>query len=314
MRFTAAIFFCFFFCFLSACQEGPALTAPPPFTASFTPSASRQTPVPTSGTPTKAITPALASASATPIPTSAASPALVCLSRGGQVELGEVISTRLEDPLKYRAWLPPCYAQHPERRYPVLYLLHGMDATDEQWERLGAGETAARLIAAGEISPFIIVMPLDPDWEQPTQVNFGLALVDDLIPHIDARYRTHAERLQRAIGGLSRGGAWAIHLGLSHWEAFSAFGGHSPSIFWSDAVKIPLWLDAIPSAQLPAIYLDIGDHDTPELLEAATGFEALLTEKNIPHEWHLFSGYHEEAYWSKHLEDYLRWYASAWGP
>ena len=62
----------------------------------------------------------------------------------------------------------------------------------------------------------------------------------------------------------------------------------------------------------PRIYIDIGERDRPEILRAATWFEALLNEKDFPHEWHLFSGYHNEAYWSEHMDQYLRWYTQGW--
>jgi enterochelin esterase-like enzyme len=72
------------------------------------------------------------------------------------------------------------------------------------------------------------------------------------------------------------------------------------------------WLRAIPSADLPRIYIDIGEKDRPEILESAGWLENLLTEEGIPHEWYLFTGEHTEAYWQAHLEQYLRWYNAGW--
>ena len=45
---------------------------------------------------------------------------------------------------------------------------------------------------------------------------------------------------------------------------------------------------------------------------SAVWLESLLTGYNLPHEWHIFTGYHEEAYWQAHVAQYLRWYAQAW--
>ena len=114
------------------------------------------------------------------------------------------------------------------------------------------------------------------------------------------------------MGGLSRGAGWAVHLGLSRWELFGAIGAHSLPIFWADTYHIREWLDGIPSRSLPRIYMDIGEKDRPAILESAMWFEKLLTEKNIPHEWRLNLGYHEEAYWAAHVDEYLRWYAETW--
>lgn len=236
----------------------------------------------------------------------------VCREDKGRFETGSFRSSLLKLPMEYRVYLPPCYDQESERRYPVLYLLHGQNYNDDQWERLGVGEQADRLIAAGEIPPFLIVMPRDRNWDQPSQDPFGKVLVDEFIPFIDQHYRTLAERPHRAIGGLSRGAGWAVHLGLARWDLFGVIGGHSLPVFWEDTGKIRSWLGNIPRAELPRIYLDIGDRDRPQILESAVWFEELLTRQGIPHEWYLFSGYHEEAYWQKNLPRYLQWYAKDW--
>jgi enterochelin esterase-like enzyme len=194
----------------------------------------------------------------------------------------------------------------------VLYLIHGQTYSDDQWDRLGVDETADRLIRAGELSPLLIVMPRDRVWSQPTEDHFGQAVTEALIPWIDSNYRTAANRENRAIGGLSRGGAWAVHLGLSRWELFSAIGAHSLTVFWNDASRINGWLDAIPTESFPRIYLDIGDQDRPEVVESASWFEGLLDERGLPHEWHTFAGTHDEAYWQAHVEQYLRWYGFEW--
>ena len=73
-----------------------------------------------------------------------------------------------------------------------------------------------------------------------------------------------------------------------------------------------VYLDTIPPEQYPRIYVDVGDKDRPEIMDVSLWFEKLLNEWDVPHEWHLFSGYHEEAYWQAHVETYLRWYAQDW--
>jgi enterochelin esterase-like enzyme len=242
-----------------------------------------------------------------PIPTPPA-----CISAGGQITTSSLRSPNLKLPMEYRVYLPPCYEVETGRRYPVLYLIHGQNYNDDQWDRLGVDETANRLIAAGEIPPMIIVMPRDRNWSQPADDMFGKVLVEELIPWVDQNFRTLPEREARAIGGLSRGAAWAVHLGLSRWDLFGALAGHSLPVFWSDTAKIRGWLAEIPAGKLPRIYLDIGDRDRPQILASARWFENLLSEERIPHEWYLFTGYHEEAYWQRNLPRYLRWYTQNW--
>jgi len=214
--------------------------------------------------------------------------------------------------MEYIIYLPPCYENQPERHYPVIYLIHGQNYDHTQWKRLGIFDTADMLITEGEIPPVIIILPRDRNWNQPTEDMFGQVLVEELIPEIDSKYRTAIDRKYRAVGGLSRGAGWAVHLGLRYWENFGAIGAHSLPVFWTDTRYIRQWLDNIPEDSLPRIYLDIGDKDRQQILASATWFENLLTEKFIPHEWYLNPGYHEEAYWQEHLQDYLLWYTEKW--
>ena len=228
----------------------------------------------------------------------------------GQVISGEVPTSLLKKPLSYLVYLPPGYDSQSAHRYPVLYLLHGQGSTNDQWVRLGITTTADRLIGAGSIAPMLIVMPYEADAVMPEQTNFGEAVVSVLVPWIDAHYPTQADRVARAIGGLSRGAAWAVRLGLMDWQTFGAIGAHSFPEFYGDGTLIPEWLAAIPPASYPRFYLDIGRSDPG--IQLVVDFEAYLTAQGIPHEFHMYTGYHEENYWQTHLEYYLRWYAAGW--
>jgi enterochelin esterase-like enzyme len=218
----------------------------------------------------------------------------------------------LPNPLDYRIYLPPCYAEALDQHYPVLYLVHGQSFTDDQWDRLGVDETMDKMVASGEISPFIIVMPRDTNWGTAEQDPFDEAVLQGLIPYIDTHYSTLDDRTHRAIGGLSRGAGWAANLGLKYPDLFGSVGLHSLAIFWSDVTYVKKWLDEIPPEAMPRFYIDAGLNDRPEILESSRWFENLLTQRNIAHEWHLFAGYHDEIYWKLHLEQYLRWYAAEW--
>ncbi len=235
-----------------------------------------------------------------------------CLKKAGQIEQKSLQTKQLPDPLDFRVYLPPCYTKQPAQPYPVLYLIHGQSFNDDQWVRLGATTWADQKIAAGEVSPFMIVMPRDRNWGQPDEDSFGDVIIQELIPYIDATYPTLADRQHRRIGGLSRGGGWSVHLGLSRWDLFDTFGGHSLAIFWTDSYVIEKWLDAIPAGQMPRIFMDIGDQDTPQIAESATWLEDLLTRRGITHEWHIYQGYHDEKYWGGHLDQYMLFYTEGW--
>ena len=243
--------------------------------------------------------------SLTPSPTP-----LACWQEGGTIERSEIESDLLPKLLEFRVYTPPCYDQQQERRYPVLYLIHGQSFNDDQWERMGVDEIANALIATRAISPFIIVMPRDRVWSSPEEDLFGEAVMNDLLPWIDETYRTIPKRTQRAIGGLSRGASWAVHLGILNWESFSIVGAHSLPVFPGDTNNIRKWLNAIPRESIPRFFIDIAELDRWSV--TATWFENILTEMDIPHVWHLYTGYHNENYWQTHMEEYLRWYARDW--
>jgi enterochelin esterase-like enzyme len=259
----------------------------------------------------------LPAASATPAGFLRSSPTAAPAETDCSLESGQIITSTLQtsllrQPLAYRVYLPPCYGAQPKERYPSLYLFHGQSYNDDQWDRMGIDETADRLIAAGKVPPLIIIMPYDRSSSQPTESGFSDTIVKQLIPTIDETYRTKAGREFRAAGGLSRGAGWAIHFGISYWRLFGRVGGHSSAVFHTDAQRMRTWLKEIPAEQYPQVYLDIGDRDRPEIMRSTLWFEDLLNLYDVPHEFHLFSGYHAEAYWSAHLEDYLVWYTKDW--
>ena len=209
-----------------------------------------------------------------------------------------------------RIYLPPCYGQDPDLEYPTLYMLHGATGTDQQWDDLGLDEWADTLILEKEISPLIIIMPREITWIILPENPFGDHLVKAIIPWIDDHYQTLENRDFRAIGGMSRGGNWAVRLGLLHWGLFGSIGAHSTPLFLGDLERVPGWVEIIPASHTPRILMDIGDGDN-NLADAEALRESLL-DQDIPHEWRLYPGLHNEKYWKSHLEEYLKWYSAGW--
>lgn len=291
------------FCLLTACNAGaPTITGVeqifPAGTQSPTPfQAHSPTPRP------------LPTASPTMLPSPTP---LACLQEGGTVEEKEIEFRPGNPPYAFRLYLPPCYEEQEDPNYPVLVMIHGQTFADDQWDRLGIDEAADALIAEGKARPFLIVMPRERDTFGDIYASpFARGLIEDLLPWIDANYPTCADRSCRAIGGLSRGGAWALRLGMEHWEVFGAIGMHSTPPFIGDRETfLPRWLAAIPADELPRIYMDTGRQDW--YLVATSRLEQYLVQAGVPHEWYLFNGTHDEAYWSAHVTDYLGWYTRPW--
>ena len=266
-------------------------------------------PTPTVIPPTPTVThSATATFTPSPVPPTATPTPLTCLIEAGEIKQ-EVVSTT-NPPQEFLIYLPPCYDELDATRYPVLYLLHGQTYKDDQWIRLGVPVIADQLIHSDQIDPFVIVFPDDRYWNVPSGSGFGDRLINDLIPYVDANYRTLADREHRSMGGLSRGGGWTIKLGFTNPELFGSLGLHSPAIFSADGFYVEKMIQDIPEESRPQLWLDVGDIDRE--LESILLFEDTLSRNNYIHKFHLFAGDHTENYWGQHVEEYLRWYAESW--
>jgi enterochelin esterase-like enzyme len=136
-------------------------------------------------------------------------------------------------------YTPPGYDADPEQRYPVLYLQHGAGEDETGWSRQGrVNFILDNLFAAGKARPMIVVMEkgyatragepaAPPERGRGDGGAFEDVVLKDLIPMIDATYRTHADRRHRAIAGLSMGGGQALRIGLRHLDTFSAVASFS---------------------------------------------------------------------------------------
>ena len=135
-------------------------------------------------------------------------------------------------------YTPPGYDTARDERYPVLYLQHGAGENERGWTKQGrANFILDNLIAAGKAVPMIVVM--EGGYARPAGPPTGLAflqqmseafcalLINDLVPMIDATYRTLADREHRAIAGLSMGGFQALQVGLTHLDTFAWIGAFS---------------------------------------------------------------------------------------
>jgi enterochelin esterase-like enzyme len=233
-----------------------------------------------------------------------------CLVNGGELRSSSIYSESLEADLPFYIYLPPCYQSAADQHYPVVYLLHGLLQTPEQWLRLGLAERMDALIAEKEIPPFIIILPLEATFNPPQTSLYPNAIIDELIPWVDDHYHTRPQKAYRAVGGASRGAAWAVRMGFKYHNTFGKVGAHSLPLFEADSAHLLKWVTQIPVEDLPVFFIDIGWDD--QEWKSAQDFANLLDDHSIPHEWYLFTGGHTEDYWSSHLEQYLRWYSNDW--
>ncbi|MBK9054396.1 MAG: esterase family protein [Chloroflexi bacterium] len=273
------------------------------------------TPVPTippSYTPPPTATPTL-------IPTLTATPSATPHWTSTCNTPGQIVTGVFPDPIagperSYRVYLPPCYGQDGHI-YPVLYIFHGTFQDDSTWDRHGLDEAAEAMILAQEIPPLVMVMPTsaDIDYYSSGGANSWEGVVmNHLLPFVESNYCVAQEAPWRAIGGLSRGAYWSLEIAFQHPAMFGNVGAHGAAL--EDTAAGPAinpqysWQGKDLSGM--RLYLDTGDADWYR-----RNFEQLHTDlaaANIPHEWHLNEGTHEDAYWAGHVRDYLLWYTELW--
>jgi enterochelin esterase-like enzyme len=238
-----------------------------------------------------------------------------------------VWSPALGRDMPYQVYLPKGYDSGSDQRYPVLFMLHGLGGDHSTWERDGLFAEATELIERGEIPEMIIVTPegeqgywIDHAYNGP---QYGTYLSHDLVGAIDARYRTIAARDSRAIGGMSMGGHGALQIAMNNPDAFGIVGAHSVALrtkqeafaFFGDEQyfrahdPVSLCQKDQSTARSMTIWIDIGAEDP--WFAAANRFHDQLKTTSIPHDWHVFSGGHDDSYWSSHMTDYLRFYGAA---
>lgn len=137
--------------------------------------------------------------------------------------------------------LPPNYSE--EKEYPVLYLLHGIGGNHNEWKNGQAANVIGNLVAAGETSEMIVVMPnvraRANDGSNPSDIysmehyqafdNFINDLRDDLMPFLEANYAIASGKENTAIAGLSMGGRESLYIGFSMPETFGYIGAFCPA-------------------------------------------------------------------------------------
>lgn len=202
----------------------------------------------------------------------------------------------------YQVYLPPCYDSDTGARYPVVYLLHGAGHDDAYWLDVGVVGATDDAIEQGKIAPMILVMPDGGAAFGPGKggVTFSSFLTDELIPRVDASFRTIAARNGRAVGGISMGGGVALKTAAAAPELFTAVGGHSA------VVNDPSALASALKMGNERVWLDVGNGDS--LRNGSVELEKQLRALGGDVRLETPEGTHVESYWQSHLSEYLNFY------
>lgn len=250
------------------------------------------------------------------------------LSQRGQVfDDLSMHSEILDSERKYAIYLPPDY-ESSSRSYPVMYLLHG--AGDDQTGWIQFGEVLRitdKAILDGTSTPMIIVMP-DANTGQRGYFNdvsgkwrYEDFIFEELIPHVEEKYRIKGEKRYRAVAGLSMGGGGSFMYALHHPEMFSSACPLSAYIGPNDIKQLrdrmpsePTYTDEelqtyldqhnaltliknLPADRMKSVrwFIDCGDDDF--LYEGNSLIHIAMKKREIPHEYRVRDGGHGWTYW-----------------
>jgi predicted esterase len=166
-------------------------------------------------------------------------------------------------------YTPPSYDKDKSKRYPVLYLQHGWGEDETAWSNQGhANLIMDNMIAEGKIKPFIIVMTygMTNDVKMGGMANFKIepfqtVLIDELIPYVDANFRTLADQPHRAMGGLSMGGMETKTITLARPDVFSHYALLSGGIYAPADIK--------DKSKVKLIFISCGSFENPDGVKKA---------------------------------------------
>ncbi len=246
---------------------------------------------------------------------------------------GAFPSAALGREVSYVIDLPPSYDAAPTRRYPVVYVLHGLFEGSGFWQRRGLATLAERLRASGAL-PELVVVAVDGGnsfFVDGRSGRYREMVTRDLIAHVEAGYRVVPGRAARGLWGVSMGGYAALAIAFDQPELFAAVATHSAMLLerppsaeqgagrwhmsafhavFGDPIAPELWARNDPLArarhvdakQVPALYFDCGSGDRYGLAAGHRMLHRVLEERGVPHTFELPPGDHGYEFVRSRLE------------
>lgn len=223
-------------------------------------------------------------------------------------------------------YTPPGYEAESDRKYPVLYLLHGAFDCDDAWSTVGrAGFILDNLIAKKLAEPMVVVMPAGhtgPFSFRPGGLatdEFDRDFVADIQPYVESHYRVHTNRANTAIAGLSMGGAQTLSIGIPHLGKFAYLGVFSSGVFGIDRhgpgrdSSGPSWEernkqyleDAALKEELELVWFATGKDDF--LLETSRHTAEMLKKYDFDVTYKETEGGHTWINWREYLHEFAQY-------
>ena len=231
-------------------------------------------------------------------------------AKKGKIELISYQSKTVGSTRKANIYTPPGFTK--SKKYPVLYLLHGIGGDENEWINGGNPQIILdNLYADGKIEPMIVVLPNGRAMKDDRATGnimakdkveafatFEKDLLNDLIPYIEKKYPVLKDREHRAIAGLSMGGGQSLNFGLGNLDTFAWVGGFSSA----PNTKPPKQLLPNPEEaknKLKLLWISCGDKD--RLLPFSSRTHDYLFENDVPHIYYLEPGNHDFKVWKNGL-------------
>ncbi|PRY96666.1 alpha/beta hydrolase-fold protein [Marinilabilia salmonicolor] len=220
-------------------------------------------------------------------------------------------------------YTPPGYYEDINKRYPVLYLQHGSFEDETGWSSQGhANLILDNLIAEKKAVPMMIVMDngyafkaQDKDAKGRPAMVFEEVMMQEIIPMIDARFRTLANREHRAIAGLSMGANQTMRIAMNNLDHFAYYGGFSGTANYpsSDEIDVKTFLDGAfaddkkVDEQLKVLWLGLGTKEPDPFPGSIGAFTNMLKKQGIQYEYYESpETAHEWLTWRRSLYQYAQ--------
>ncbi|NRF37775.1 esterase [Pedobacter sp. LMG 31643] len=228
----------------------------------------------------------------------------------GKIDTVSYYSKTVGNIRKAITYTPPGYSK--SKKYPVLYLLHGIGGDEKEWLNGGTPQVILdNLYAAGKLEPMIVVMPNGRAMKDDRPIGnimskdkieafstFERDLLSDLIPFVEKKYRVYKDREHRAIAGLSMGGGQSLNFGLGNLDKFAWVGGFS-SAPNTRAPKDLLPDPAKAKKMLKLLFISCGASDN--LIINSKRTHDYLAQNNVPHVYFIEPGFHDFKVWKNGL-------------
>jgi S-formylglutathione hydrolase FrmB len=257
------------------------------------------------------------------------------LQATGRVECNTLSSKILTRSVPYCIVLPSSFDADKSRHFPILYFFHGLGDNEQFFVHSGAWNLLEDMRDKGELKDFLVATP---DAGTTFYINakdgkerYEDFLLQEFFPFIEKRYRAAPGRPNRAISGISMGGYGALHLAFRHPQLFTSVSAHSAAlidklpnflsgaqprsprsrlfagvfgdppdpVFWE--LNSPIAMARTANLTGLKIYFDCGDQDDFGFEAGATALDNALSARHIPHEFHIYPGRHDAAYFAERL-------------